>query len=121
MLPSVDGMTWKMLMYFYSPFLVSGHLVSSSGLLELLLGTPIQHGNYVASYIHVVLTIQIYIHPNDTKHPFGMAYGIIQILKVQIQMVQIIQICSSTVQFYIGETGIYRPDILQHGPYFDGS
>ena len=33
-----------------------------------------------------------------------MAYGIIQILKVQIQMVQIIQICSSTVQFYIGET-----------------
>lgn len=108
-------------MYFYSPFLVSGHLVSSSGLLELLLGTPIQHGNYVASYIHVVLTIQIYIHPNDTKHPFGMAYGIIQILKVQIQMVQIIQICSSTVQFYIGETGIYRPDILQHGPYFDGS
>ena len=43
-----------------------------------------------------------------------MAYGIIQILKVQIQMVQIIQIwiISSTVQFYIGETGIYRPDIL---------
>ena len=36
-----------------------------------------------------------------------MAYGIIQILKVQIQMVQIIQIwiISSTVQFYIGETG----------------
>ena len=50
-----------------------------------------------------------------------MAYGIIQILKVQIQMVQIIQICSSTVQFYIGETGIYHPDISQHGPYFDGS
>ena len=47
-----------------------------------------------------------------------MAYEIIQILKVQFQMVQIVQIwmISSTFQFYIGETGMYHPDISQHGP-----
>ena len=73
---------------------------------------------YRGTWIHVVHTIQIYKHPNDTKHPFGMAYEIIQILKVQFQMVQIVQIwmISSTFQFYIGETDMYHPDILQHGP-----